>query len=88
MFQSSGVEVFHYGDEENQVIFWGKAIDPKTVVHLGSEGRGGDWTVQPGWGASRALRDRGEVYRGTLKDVIDWVERNWQQYRKHIFGNR
>jgi hypothetical protein len=87
MFQSSGVEIYHYGDEENQVIFWGQAIDPRMTVHLSSDGH--DWIVVPGWKAtSRALKDRGEIYRGTLENVIDWVERNWQQYRKQIFGKR
>jgi hypothetical protein len=87
MFQSSGVEIYHYGDEENQVIFWGKTVDPNTVVYLRHDDVD-EWLVVTGSKASQALKGRGAVYVGNLENVILWVKQNWQQYRRQIFGKR
>ena len=32
MFQNSGVHCYHYGDEENQVVFWGADVDPRDII--------------------------------------------------------
>lgn len=34
IFKSSGVKVFHYGDKEEQVIFWGKNANLKDAIIL------------------------------------------------------
>jgi hypothetical protein len=84
MFQSSGLEVYHYGDRENQVIFWGKAIDPRTIVELN---RDHDmWIVAPRFKSSMSQKGRDYVYRDTFEGVVNWVEHNWFQYRKQIMG--
>ena len=79
MFQNSGVHTHHYGDEEDQIIFWGKDVSPKKIVLLLNDG--GDWCVI----SSSAKRDvlfRNENYG----KVADWVIRNHQQYRRALFG--
>lgn len=84
MFQSSGLEIYHYGDEEHQVIFWGKAIDPQTIVELGRDGN--EWMVIPRYKSSMSQKGRDVAYRGTFEDVVNWVEHNWFQYRRQIMG--
>jgi hypothetical protein len=84
MFQSSGLEIYHYGDEEKQVIFWGKAIDSSSIVELGRDGD--EWMVIPRYKSSMSQKGRDFVYKGTFSDVVDWVERNWFQYRKQVMG--
>ena len=32
IFQSSGVEVFHRYDKQNQIIFWGKDVDKNKII--------------------------------------------------------
>lgn len=79
MFQSSGVLAYHYGDEENQVIFWSKGVNPGSLVYLHNED--GKWCVQP------INNDKREcLYSGDLSDAISWVENNHQQYRKSLFS--
>lgn len=73
MFMSSGVEVDHYGDEETQVIFQGKDVNPRDMVYLRDDG--GTWEVMPRNG-SRPVYKNDEI-----ENVIKWVESNYQQYR-------
>jgi hypothetical protein len=85
MFQSSGVEIYHYGDEELQVIYWGKAVDPRTIVELAKEDRD-TWMVVPRYRSSMSQAGRDFAYRGSFTDVVNWVENNWFQYRRQIMG--
>ena len=55
MFQSSGVSVFHHGDEENQIIFDGPAVDPRGIVVLTRSYD--DWTVHARKDVRRGLSD-------------------------------
>lgn len=36
LFKSSGVDVYHYGDHENQVIFWGPYVRPSDFIDGGA----------------------------------------------------
>lgn len=79
MFQNSGVHTFHIGDTENQIIFWGKDVDPKSIIVLKQDD--GDWYVE----ARREVRNGSDVlYRGKFEDVVNWVIRNHQQYRRYL----
>ena len=48
MFQSAAVEVWHHGDDEHQAIFWGPAVDRRSVICVDHDPYGGheygeDW---------------------------------------------
>lgn len=72
MFQSAGVEVMHYGDEERQIIFRGEQV--KGFIPLMREGR--EFRV--------FTHDDHLIFSGDFRDAVDWVERNAKQYWKSI----
>lgn len=74
MFMSSGVEVLHYSDEETQVIFQGKDVNPRDMVYLKNDG--GTWCVMPRNG------NRPVYVNDHIGNVIKWVIANYQQYRR------
>lgn len=72
VFQNSGVSVYHYGDEEHQVIFHGKDVNPQNVVPIFSDGD--EWTV-PDYRTSRV------IFAGDISKVVGWIAANFNQYR-------
>lgn len=76
MFRNSGVKIYHYGDEEDQIVFWGADVDPKGIVPMYGNGNG-DWVIH-----SQKI-DR-VFFEGSFENAIKWVETNYQQYRKHL----
>lgn len=89
MFQASGIKATHYGDEEEQVMFWNK--DAKNLVLIQSNNgytensRGdyaGDWYIT-------STRTNEVIYGSDeISDVIAWVQNNFAQYRKHLIEPR
>ena len=77
MFQNSGVRTYHYADEEDQVIFYGKDVDPRSIIIL-REG----WTVE----ARRQTRRGSELFEGDFEACVAWVERNARQYWRYLTG--
>ncbi len=74
MFIGSGMEMYHRGDEEPQVIFWGK--NAKNIVPITKEFD--DYIVHN-------LKSGGIIYKNTdLDEVVSWVMRNYQQYQNII----
>lgn len=80
MFQNSGVSTYHYGDDENQVMFHGADVVPKDIVFLKNDG--GDWHVIP---KNRSI-NRDYLFKGTFETCVEWVEKNFNQYRRAITG--
>jgi hypothetical protein len=76
MFTASGVQVYHYGDEEHQVIFWGR--DARNIVPIYYDGI---WSL-PGGSSGRPLFSSEKI-----DDVIDWVMKNFNQYSKLLVVN-
>lgn len=76
MFQSAGVEGYHYGDEENQVIFYGPHVHPNSIVILIRDSD--EWCVHPTHGNRECL------YKNTFNKVEQWVMNNYQQYQKQF----
>lgn len=75
IFRASGVKVWHYGDEEYQVIFWGP--NAKDFIYV-EECEGG-WCV-------RSIKNGNTIYMGeSVVDVVNWAQNNMYQYRNHIF---
>lgn len=75
IFQASGVKVWHYGDEEYQVIFWGK--DAKNIIPV-EESYDGYWTV------FSSKTSQPLVHLDSLEEVVKWAMNNKEQYRKHL----
>jgi hypothetical protein len=70
MFQASGALVYHWGDEEPQVIFISNTA--RNIVYLYESD--GQWAVGP---------SERPVYRADkLEDVVYWVAKHFDQYRK------
>jgi hypothetical protein len=79
LFQNSGVHVHHWGDEEDQVIFWGRDVNPADIVLLS---RDGDvWTVN-------SIDGRRDPFQGKYQECVDWVMKNHRQYQSVIAGRR
>jgi hypothetical protein len=75
MFQSSGVEAYHYGDEEDQVIFWGPNVDRHQCVQLHDDG--GDWAIHD------TKTDR-VLFSGDFEKAVAWVMVNFRQYKNRM----
>jgi hypothetical protein len=72
MFISSGIMVWHWGDEERQVIFRGN--EAKNIVLL--EYMDGEW------GVTRKDSSFQVIYKTEkLEDLVDWVVANFNQYK-------
>jgi hypothetical protein len=78
MFQSAGVEAYHQGDNEQQVVFWGPNVKERFYL----QNDGGDWVVK------NPLTDKELVRSESIFDAIGWVEQNHAQYRKAITNNQ
>ena len=76
IFRTSGVLVRHYGDEQDQVIFWGPNV--KSFIPVENDG---DWIV---YGQKGQVLFRGEK----PSDVAFWATNNLPQYRKQIMTGK
>lgn len=81
MFKASGVRVDHYGDQEEQIIFWGDTA--KDIVPL-TEGYYGGWYAN---GIGKGGREEGEGGEegeafDSLSEAVDWVYNNFNQYKR------
>ena len=76
IFRTSGVLVRHYGDEQDQVIFWGPNV--KSFIPVENDG---DWIV---YGQKGQVLFRGEK----PSDVAIWATENLPQYRKQIMTGK
>lgn len=79
LFQNSGFEAYHHGDEENQVMFYGPDVDPRYMIYLEGDGHG-DFTVKS--------RDGDDLYSGSYEKVVKWAIAHHQQYRKKLFSKK
>lgn len=88
LFQATGVETFHYEDEENQVIFWNefvKNIVPivrnKTQRNAHEEFVHYEWII---------ISNKNKIiFKSTdLKTVVEWVINNFPQYKKSLLRDK
>lgn len=90
LFTNAGVRAYHSADNEFQVIFWGRNVDPRNIILLQHFSDG--WCVSPH--PTRALVKRGGktyarecVFQAeNYEDAAAWVMKNWRQYSKIIMG--
>lgn len=72
VFRASGVEAYHSGDEEPQVVFWGDTA--RNIVLIKAAGLD-TWAV-----VTRGMRNY--AFKGELTDAVQWVVDNFDQYRR------
>jgi hypothetical protein len=84
LFQNAGVKAYHYGDQEDQVMFWGKDVDPRDIIVLNRDYEG--WIVQGSkptrTSSGKIYRNSVELFKGDFERCVDWVYQNFQQYRR------
>ena len=74
IFQTSGIEVYHEGDEQDQVVFWGPGA--KNFIPIKYDRENGGWCI---------YGNKGQVlYSGKPSEILEWVLTNLPQYRKQI----
>jgi hypothetical protein len=74
IFNASGIKVWHYGDEEPQVIFYGNTA--KNIIPITS-----------GYGFKFAVYGKNDkiLYENDdLPEIVKWIVKNYQQYRKNF----
>lgn len=77
LFQASGIEIYHWGDEENQIIFYGPTAHNIITLALDNEGM---WVVES------EITGRPIGRFNSLEDACYWCIRNFPQYGKHLVG--
>ena len=100
MFQANGVEAYHQGDEQNQVIFWGPSAKNIVPIYYGSidDGYLKNFNKSDDYEAYENHRGFTECWyvlgknnrllysNDDISYVVDWVTKNYYQYRKGIFS--
>jgi hypothetical protein len=81
IFRASGVKLWHHGDQEEQVIFYGPSA--KDIIYLRYDNETGDWYIASRFDPSKVL-----YHDENIDKVIDWVLYNYDQYRKHLSDYR
>lgn len=75
IFRASGIKVWHYGDEEPQVIFYGNTA--KNIIPI-TDGENNKWSV-------RDIKTNAVLYENDKLDkVVEWIVINYDQYRKRL----
>lgn len=77
IFRTSGIEVYHYGDNQNQVIFWGPNVKSFIPIHQDN----GDWVV---YGQNGQVL----VRKNEPSEIALWATENLPQYRKQIMTGK
>ena len=75
LFRGDGIEIYHDGDDEPQVIFDGKATNPP-LIYIQEEN--GEWIIN-------SNRTSGKIIRfDDIEKIGYWVDNNYAQYHKHL----
>ena len=77
IFRTSGIEIYHYGDNQNQVIFWGPNVKSFIPIHQDN----GDWVVY-------GRDDQVLVRKESPSEIAVWATENLPQYRKQIMTGK
>ena len=81
IFRASGVKLWHHGDQEPQVIFYGPSA--KDIIYLRYDEEIHEWCIASRFDPSKML-----YHNDDIDKVIDWVLHNYDQYRKHLSDYR
>lgn len=96
MFHANGIEAYHYGDNQNQVIFWGPSARDLVPIYHGNvdidiDHHYDDYADNRGdnddtWYVTDDKSPYGRILYSNqeIEYVIAWVENNFFQYRKRL----
>lgn len=98
MFHANGVEAYHKGDKQDQVVFWGStARDIVPIYHgditdfnfngVNADKYNGETYIYNCWFILNDKTNRIIYYSDYIEDIVRWVEENWFQYRKLLNSN-
>lgn len=77
IFRASGVKLWHYSDEEPQVIFYGKTATNIIPITGGEDKKYG----------VHSSRNNELLYESDdMEDIVNWIVKNYAQYRKHLYN--
>jgi hypothetical protein len=74
VFNASGIKVWHHGDEEPQVIFYGNTAT--NIIPI-TDGENSKWAIHNKNGRIVFENDN-------LEKVVSWLTKNYQQYRSNF----
>lgn len=74
LFRASGIKVWHHGDKEPQVIFYGNTA--RNIIPI-TDGENVDWSI-------RNKNGRVIFENDDLERVVEWFLKNYEQYRKRL----
>lgn len=74
IFRASGIKLYHYGDEEPQVIFYGNTA--KDIIAI-TKGDNSDYSI-------KSKDDKILFENDDLETVVNWLIKNYNQYRKKL----
>ena len=74
IFRASGIKVWHHGDQEPQVIFYGNTAT--NIIPITS-GENAEWAI---YGKNRRVLFEND----DLQRVVNWLINNFDQYRKRL----
>ncbi len=69
VFWGDGVEIYHPGDEEKQIIFWGPSINKNMIFPIKKDGS--EWTVHNEVNGNA-------IVSGELEKICTWIENNYR----------
>lgn len=75
LFRASGIELWHHGDQEPQVIFYGKTATNIIPITNGE---------QYNWAVRNNKNGRIFFESDDLENVVKWIVKNYDQYRKYL----
>lgn len=90
IFQNSGVHTYHHGDEENQIVFYARDVDPRNIIYMKEVG--GDWVIMPHPGKEDRYGNHddydleGGLISGNYMKMVEWIKKNHRQYSKALYG--
>lgn len=76
LFRASGIRTYHFGDEEYQTIFYGNTATNIIPILEGETLR---------WGVYNKKGYRLIYESDNLEKVVNWIIKNYDQYRKQLF---
>lgn len=75
IFRASGLQLWHHGDQEPQVIFYGNTA--QNIIPITS-GENSSWALRSNLTSRILFED------DALETVVNWLVKNYPQYRRHL----
>lgn len=82
LFQASGIEIYHHGDEQYQTIFYGPSAKNLILILRPDYGNyAGMWCIEDELRSGNYL-----CHFEDLQDAVYWAIKNYAQYTSHLTG--